>query len=212
MAADTPIIDGPTALVMAQSKCSFWLYFDRLRGQSHGWNWKRVHRECCALRLTLPRRRKKRVLAQPCLAVEAPAVLNVLNEGNREALAIEITTSLPSVRVVQVLEQLVAMHSVPAMMRCDSGPEVIAQTLVRWCEQHGVVLHHIQPGKPNQNALIERFNKTYRQEVPDAWVFTSLAEVREVTGGWLERYNAARPHRSLGRVPPRTLLPRSEAA
>lgn len=233
-AADTPIIDALTALVTAQSKWGFWLCFDTLRRQGHGWNWKRVHRVYCALRLNLPRRGKKRVLTRPRLALEAPAVLNrtwaldfmgdtlydgrcyrtlnVLDEGNREALAIEISTSLPSVRVVQVLEQLVAMHGAPAMLRCDNGPEFIAQALVRWCEQHGVVLHHIQPGKPNQNAFIERFNKTYRHEVLDAWVFTSLAEVRQVTEDWLELYNTARPHRSLGRVPPRTFLPRSEAA
>ena len=98
------------------------------------------------------------------------------------------------------------------MLRCDNGPEFIAQALVRWCERHGVVLHHIQPSKPNQNAFIERFNKIYRHEVPDAWVFTSLAEVRQVTEDWLELYNTARPHRSLGRVPPQTSLPRSEAA
>ncbi len=125
---------------------------------------------------------------------------------------IEISTSLPSVRVVQVLEQLVAMHGAPAMLRCDNGPEFIAAALMRWCEQHGVVLHHIQPGKPNQNAFIERFNRTYRHEVLDAWVFTSLAEVRQVTEEWLELYNTARPHRSLGRVPPRTFLPRNKAA
>ena len=75
-----------------------------------------------------------------------------------------------------------------------------------------MVLHHIQLGKPNQNAFIERFNKTYRAEVLDAWVFTSLAEVRQVTEEWLEMYNTERPHRSLGRVPPRTYLPRPMAA
>lgn len=138
--------------------------------------------------------------------------LNVLDEGNREALAIDISTSLPSVRVVQVLKQLVAMHGAPAMLRCDNGPEFIARALVRWCGQYGVVLHHVQPGKPNQNAFIERLNKTNRHEVLDAWVFTSLAEVRQVTEEWLELYNTARPHRSLGRVPPRTASPKAEAA
>ncbi len=77
-----------------------------------------------------------------------------------------------------------------------------------WCDEHGVRLHHIQPGKPNQNAFIERFNRTYRTEVLDAWVFTSLARVREVTEEWLEMYNTERPHGSLGGVPPRTCLPR----
>jgi len=73
-------------------------------------------------------------------------------------------------------------------------------------------LHNIQPGKPNQTACIERFNRTYRTEVLNSWVFTSRAEVRELTEGWLERSNTERPHRSLGRVPPRTFLPRTLAA
>lgn len=75
-----------------------------------------------------------------------------------------------------------------------------------------MTLLNIQPSKPNQNAFIERFNRTYRTEVLNAWVFTSLAEVREITEGWLERYNTERPHRSPGRVPPRTFLPRTLAA
>ena len=138
--------------------------------------------------------------------------LNVLDEGNREALAIEIATSLPCVRVVALLDQLVALHGAPTMLRCDNGPEFIAAALAAWCEIHGVHLHHIAPGKPNQNAFIERFNRTYRTEVLDAWVFTSLAEVRQVTDEWLEMYNTERPHRSLGGVPPRTYLPRNNAA
>jgi putative transposase len=228
------VIAALTALVTDNPRWGFWLCYDTLRRQGHAWNWKRVYRVYCALRLNRPRRGRKRVPARTRRALEAPAVLNrtwaldfmgdtlydgrcyrllnVLDEGNREALAIEVGTSLPSVRVVRLLEQLVAMHGAPTMLRCDNGPEFVAQALVQWCAQHGILLHHIQPGKPNQNAFIERFNKTYREEVLDTWVFTSLAEVRQVTEDWLERYNTVRPHRSLGRVPPRTYLPRDQAA
>ena len=233
-ARDQPVIDALVALVDRNSRWGFWLCYDRLRALGHGWNWKRVYRVYCALRLNLKRRRKKRVLTRPRLALEAPPILNrtwaldfmgdtlydgrcyrtlnVLDEGNREALAIEISTSLPSRRVVQLLGQLVALHGVPTMLRCDNGPELIAAALTTWCETHGIVLHHIEPGKPNQNAFIERFNKTYRTEVLDAWVFTSLAEVRQVTEEWLEMYNTERPHGSLGGVPPRPYLPRPIAA
>lgn len=107
--------------------------------------------------------------------------LNVLDEGSRDALAIEISPSLPSVRVVRLLAQLVAVHGAPTALRCDNGPELIAEALTSWCAAQGIVLQHIQPGKPNQNAFIERFNRTYRTEVLDAWVFTSVAGVRQVT-------------------------------
>jgi transposase InsO family protein len=113
--------------------------------------------------------------------------------------------------VVALLEQLVAQHGAPQALRCDNGPELIAQVLTEWCEDHGIVLRHIQPGKPDQNAFIKRFNRTYREEVLDAWLFTSLAQVREVSATWLETYNTQRPHDSLGRVPPLTFLPRPRA-
>ena len=228
------MIDALMALVDRHTRWGFWLCYDRLRALGHGWNWKRVYRVYCALRLNLKRRRKKQLPPRAPVPLAAPAILNgtwaldfmgdtlydtrcyrtlnVLDEGNREALAIEIDTSLPCVRVLALLDQLVAIHGAPAMLRCDNGPEFIAAALAAWCEARGIILHHIAPGKPNQNAYIERFNKTYRTEVLDAWVFTSLAEVRQVTEEWLEMYNTERPHGSLGGVPPRTYLPRPIAA
>jgi len=117
----------------------------------------------------------------------------VLNEGNREALAIEISPSLTSPRVVRLLEQLVAVHGPPTAVRCDNGPELIAEALTSWCEAQGIALQHIAPGRPNQNAFLERFNRTYRDEGLNAWVFTSLTEVRQVTEEWLAIYNSERP-------------------
>lgn len=81
-----------------------------------------------------------------------------------------------------------------------------------WCQAEGIRLQHIQPGKPNQNAYIERFNRTYRREVLDADLFRSLAEVRQVTEDVLVRYNTRRTHDSLRGVPPCTFLPRPHAA
>ena len=135
-------------------------------------------------------------------------LLNVLGEGNREALAIEVDFSLPSTRVVAVLDDLVAQHGAPRQLRCDSGPEFIADALRTWCEAHGITLAYIEPGKPNQNVYIERFNRSFREEALDAWVFTTLAEVRAVSEEWRHGYNTERSNESLGNVPPLILLPR----
>jgi putative transposase len=102
----------------------------------------------------------------------------------------------------------VALHGTPAALRMDNGPEFLALRLSAWADQRGIGLDFIQPGKPAQNAFIERFNQTYRTEVLDANVFTSLAEVRAITTDWLRRYNTERPHDSLGRRPPLMFLPR----
>ena len=127
---------------------------------------------------------------------------NVIDEFNRECLRIEIDTSLPAARVVGALEELAEVRGTPQSIRLDNGPEFIAQALKQWAQSKGVKLRHIQPGKPTQNAYVERFNRTYRMEVLDCYVFESLQEVRSMTEDWLHRYNYHRPHESLGRIPP----------
>lgn len=128
--------------------------------------------------------------------------LNILDEGVREGLGIEIDTSLPAERVIRVMEQIAVWRGLPKAIRCDNGPEFIAQSIVDWCELHGIELRHIQPGKPNQNAFIERFNRTYRDEVLSAYLFEDLDQVRDMTHEWLYLYNERRPHDSLGGLPP----------
>ena len=128
--------------------------------------------------------------------------------GNRECLAIEVGFSLPTRRVIALLDQLIAFREAPAALRLDNGPEFVALRLSDWADHHGILLNSIQPGQPVQNAFIERFNQTDRTEVLDAQVFRSLAEARALTADWLRRYNTERPHDSLGSLPPLTLLPR----
>jgi putative transposase len=227
---DQPVIDALTTQVDQNGRWGFWKLFDRLHNLGHPWNHKRVYRVYCALRLNRARRTKRRVPRRPRVPLTAPPTLNqtwaldfmrdtlydgrvfrtlnVLDQGNREGLAIEIGFSVPSRRVIALVESLVAVHGAPATLRLDNGPEFLALRLTDWAEQRGIHLDFIQPGKPAQNAFIERFNQTYRTEVLDAHVFTSLAEVRGITTDWLRRYNTERPHDSLGRVPPLTFLPR----
>src|SRR5690606_21444440 len=91
----------------------------------------------------------------------------------------------------------------PEQIRIDNGPEFQSAKLVAWAEINGVKLHYIQPGKPTQNAYIERFNRTFRREVLNAHLFASLSEVREIVHEWMTSYNDERPHQALGNVPPR---------
>ena len=98
-----------------------------------------------------------------------------------EALWIESDTSLPAERVVRVLEMLALWRGYPQQVRIDNGPELISRTLALWAEDHQVELAFFQPGKPTQNAYIERFNRTCREEVLDAYLFSTLQEVRAIT-------------------------------
>ena len=221
---DAAVIEALSRIVAQHPRWGFWKCYQRLRLLGHGWNHKRVHRVYRALRLHLPRRTRRR---QPLVA---PAVLNrtwaldflhdrlydgrafrvltVLDDGNREALALEAATSWPSGRVARVLDQLVAVHGRPGALRLDNGPEFVAEALGSWAAAQGIALRFIQPGKPDQNAFVERFNRTYREEVLDAYLFGTLAEVAEVNVTWQASYNAERPHDSLGGVPPLQFLPR----
>ena len=191
-----------------------------------------MHRVYCALRLNLPRRTKRRVPVRLRQPLVAPARLNetwaldfmadalydgrgfrtfnVLDEGNREALAIEVGTSIPSARVIRVLDDLIRLYGRPTRVRVDNGPELTAEAFVEWGTAQRIGIGYIQPGKPDQNAFIERFNRTFREEVLDAYLFDSLEQVREITDAWLETYNTELPHDSLGRVPPLTFLPRPD--
>lgn len=131
---------------------------------------------------------------------------NVIDDYSREVLAIEIDLSLPSRRVIRVLERLVEYRGAPMKIRMDNGPEFISVELAGWAEQKGILLEYIQPGRPMQNGYIERFNKSYRTEVLDMYLFRTLDEVRAITGEWMTEYNEVRPHESLGNLAPRAFL------
>lgn len=129
-------------------------------------------------------------------------ILNVLDEGTREALDITVGTSLSSARVVRVLDGLVAEYGKPRRIRVDNGPEMTSTNFSQWCADEGIEIIYIQPGKPNQNAYIERFNRSFRTEILDANLFHTLNQVREHAWAWKVSYNEERPHAALGNIPP----------
>ena len=128
--------------------------------------------------------------------------MNILDEGVREALAIEIDTSRSAQRVVRTLQQLEAWRGLPKVMRLDNAPKVTSPYLVDWYKSKDIELCFIQPSKSNQNAIIERFNRSCRMEVLDSWLFTLLDEVREITHQWLRSNNEERSHDARGSLPP----------
>ncbi len=196
-----------------------------------GWpvNHKRVYRVYTALGLNIRRRAKKRLparvkqqLFQPTAPNEVWSLdfmhdslwngrtfrlLNVIDDFNRQVLRIETDTSLPALRVIRVLEQLKESRGLPEMIRVDNGPEFISHKLDAWCKDHKITLAYIQPGKPTQNAYVERLNGSIRRELLNAYVFRTLDEVRERVVTWQHDYNHDRPHKSFGYRTPVDLLP-----
>jgi putative transposase len=194
--------------------------FKRLRRLGYGWNHKRVYRVYCELKLNKRLKGKRRLpnrtpapltvseTMNECWSADFMSdalwggprfrTFNVVDDFNREALAIEVDFSLTAERVVRTLDRIAATRGYPLKLRLDNGPEFISLVLAEWAEQHGVTLEFIKPGKPMQNGFIERFNRSYREAVLDMFVFQSLDEVREQTEQWLKEYNEERPHDSLG--------------
>ena len=131
---------------------------------------------------------------------------NVIDDFNREGLSIEVDFSLPSPRVIRSLNQIIEWRGKPKVIRCDNGPEYISQQLKDWSDEQGILLQFIQPGKPTQNAYVERFNRTVRHEWLDMHLFTSIKQAQYLATQWLWTYNNERPHTAIGGIPPRQLL------
>ena len=221
---DSEVIEALAELVDRHPRFGFRKLFVLLRKAGHPWNHKRVWRVYCDMKLNIRRRFKRRYrpeapesLLQPVRPNQAWSAdfmsdalmdgrsfrtFNVIDDYNREALAIEIDVSLTSARITRALDQLLLVRGAPERIRVDHGPEFTSGTFVAWCSARGIVIEYTQPGKPTQNAFVERFNGIYRDGVLDAWCFLSLFQVREETERWLIEYNTIRPHESLGDVSP----------
>lgn len=202
----------------------FDTYFGKIRLEGLLWNRKRVLRVYRGMNLKMRRKRKRRLPARIKETLAVPAVLNqtwsidfmsdtlengrkfrvlnVMDDCNREALVNQAYYSIPAQRLVESLKQLFLDRPKPKRIRTDNGPEFLSKAFVEFCTCHDIELCYIQPGKPSQNAYIERFNRTFREDVLDAYLFQSLQEVNALAYEWQIEYNSNHPHKSLNRQSP----------
>lgn len=188
-------------LVEARPSRGFWKCSDQLRKTRQDWNPKRIYRVYKAMKLSLRRAARRRLPKRERVALyvrKRPDMVwpvdfmsdalacrkrfrtfNVVDDFNREALHIEVDTLINSNRLVRVFEQLKRDHGLPQVLRSDNGSEFLGEVFTQWAKANGVALQYIQPGKPNQNAYIERFNSTFPEEVLDQHLFARLEDVRE---------------------------------
>jgi putative transposase len=206
-------------LIEKHPAIGFWQSYYRLRRMNYPWNHKRVYHVYTEMGLNIRRRMRKRLPARVKHTLFNPQMinqtwsidfmsdslwdgrkirlLNVIDDCNREVLWIETDTSLPTERVIRVLEALKDLRGLPQMIRVDNGPEFISHKLDLWCKANQIKLVFIQPGKPMQNGFVERCNGNIRKELLNAYVFKTLDEVRIKAEEWRIDYNHNRPHSSL---------------
>ena len=203
-----------------------FLYLRNVKGFK--WNHKRVYRIYRDLELNLRIKPKKRLIRKKPDSLSVPQsinecwsmdfmhdqlhsgrsyrLFNVIDDFNREGLVIEVDFSLPAERVIRALDQVIEWRGKPLHIRCDNGPEYISHLLAQWAEKHKIILLFIQPGNPQQNAYVERYNRTIRYDWLNQYLFCTIEEVQDMATKWLWSYNNERPNTAIGGIPPRQKL------
>lgn len=208
----------------------FWKIFHRVRMEGITVIHKRLYRLYREANLHLRRKTRKRVplrIKQPLLQPLIPNInwsmdfmrdtlwagkpfrtFNIIDDFNREVLNITVSKSITCKRVVDELNKLTEWRGLPQSIRVDNGPEFIAQTLRDWCDHpdRKIDLVFIQKGKPSQNGYIERFNRTFREDILDSYLFEAVEQAQEFANQWIWMYNNERPHESIKNLPPTQFL------
>jgi putative transposase len=226
------IADWLIRLTTHQRNWGFGLCFLYLRNvKGFGWNHKRVYRIYRMLELNLRIKPRKRLVREKPEVLQVPEVINdtwsmdfmhdqlsdgrcirlfnVIDDFNREGLGIEVDFSLPTMRVIRSLNQIIEWRGKPKIIRCDNGPEYISHQFLAWAEKQGIKIEHIQPGNPQQNAYVERYNRTVRYDWLSHYLFESIQEVQDFATRWLWTYNNERPNMANGGITPIQKLARA---
>jgi putative transposase len=203
-----------------------YLYLRNVKG--FGWNHKRVYRIYRALELNLRIKPRKRLVRQTPQPLSVPErinevwsmdfmhdqlhdgrcfrLFNVIDDFNRESLGIEVDLSLPAQRVIRSLNQIIAWRGKPKAIRSDNGPEYISDVFKQWAVDSNIELRYTQPGNPQQNAYVERFNRTVRYEWLNQYLWKDIEQVQEHATRWMWKYNHERPNMALGGITPKQRL------
>ena len=228
-AENNEIADWLLRLTSSYKNWGFGLSFLYLRNvKGFEWNHKRVYRIYRELELNLrikPKKRLVRERPEPLCVPDAcnetwsmdfmhdqlsdgrsVRLFNVIDDFNREGLGIEVDFALPSERVIRSLEQIIEWRGKPRSIRCDNGPELISEKLKIWAKNQDIEICYIQPGKPQQNAYVERYNRTVRYDWLGQNLFDSLEEMQDYATIWLWHYNNERPNMGLGGITPKMKL------
>ena len=223
------IADWLLRLTHNQRNWGFGLCFLYLRNvKQFSWNHKRVYRIYRELELNLRIKPRKRLVRDKPQALAVPMqmnevwsmdfmhdqlsdgrcirLFNVIDDFNREGLCIDVDFSLPSERVIRSLDQVIEWRGAPKAIRCDNGPEYISAVTRAWAEKHGIRIDFIQPGNPQQNAYVERYNRTVRYDWLAHHLFDSIDEVQNFATNWLWTYNHERPNMAIGGITPKQKL------
>lgn len=236
MKYDVTLVDLLKEKAVLHPREGFCKCYMRLRNEGIAANHKRALRVYKQLRLSLRRKVKKRLPKRTKQKLEqAPHIdhtwsidfmsdvlengrkfrcFNIMDDYNREALHIEIDYSIKSSKVIWILNHLLHRREKPRKISMDNGPEFIAELASQWNRMHNKNFNTFS--RVNlQNAYIERFNRTYREQVLDANIFEEINQVREITQAWIHDYNYKRPHEGLGGKTPMMLkygkLPNAQA-
>lgn len=197
--------------------------FRTLKEKGETSNHKKVYRIYKEEKLTLKRKNKKPRVKRMCdivlaqLANELWAMdfvsdglsggrkirtLNILDLVTRECLAIEVDFSLPSKRVIRVLDRLLEVRGIPKAIKIDNGTEFTSKVFIEWAQKNNIKLLFIQPGKPTQNSHIESFNGKFRDECLNENLFLNLNHAKGLIENWRIYYNTERLHSSLNYMTP----------
>jgi putative transposase len=216
---DHEVIERLQQLSEKYPRKGFDTYYKIIRREGIHWGRNRVLRIYRLMKLSLRRKGKKRIPARIKTPLTVTGninanwsmdfmsdalvdgrkirVLNIMDEYSREALSVYADYSIPSYKVISQMQMLEESRGLPSKLRVDNGPEFTSFEFCEWCSSKNIEITYIQPGRPMQNAYIERFNKTFREDILDAYLFENLEQVRILSEEWMLSYKNEIPHGSL---------------